>query len=239
MSAIPVKLADRLATQDREEQSVGIIPPSWERWLGNLDVVEISMEGNRERITRQELCTFVEANAEPRPLDAFVRVLQWGYGNGGRGPSRARKILVGGTHDKAKNLPYLPEVGERLARSIEVIQASNARDSYSFMRHGDGYLKGLGPAFFTKWMYAVSANGDAFNATAFPILDELIQTWVGRETQGEVRLRYGSASDYARYVDLLDHWAETSGPTNLTRIDVEQAIFTLERERRRNKETSE
>jgi hypothetical protein len=221
-------LQERLDTWNPQQQGVQYLPWRWAEWLTGIDTVTLPLEDARATITRSEMCTFVDDHVDERPVDALVTVLQWGYGVGGRGPSRARKILTGGVHDAARTRPADPTVATRLAASADTVRTRTPREAYAQMAYGDGKIAGLGPAFFTKWLYAVSAKGDPRNPAALPVLDGLVQNWISRETGN--RLRYGRADDYARYVDLLDEWTSLAPQT--TRVDVELAIFTLERERR-------
>ncbi|WP_062301063.1 8-oxoguanine DNA glycosylase OGG fold protein [Demequina subtropica] len=224
----PAALRARLDEGTPAQPGMDYIPVRWAEWIDDLGVVTLPMDGPRASIDRAQMCAFVHEHVDARPVDAFVTVLQWGYGTGGRGPSRARKMLTGGLHDAARARAYDPTVADKLAESVAVARTGDPREAYLQLARGSGKISGFGPAFFTKWLYAVSAQGDPRAATALPILDELLQTWIARESGTE--LRYGDADDYARYVDILDAWAAEAGAA---RIDVELAIFTLERERRR------
>lgn len=228
MTTMPRPIRERIEAGPRTDGEGEYVPATWERWLTGIPHDPYLVAADSGRIDRAGMCDYVSRVATASPVDAFIRVLQWGYGSSGRGPSRARRMLVGGTYDPKFALKYDASVGERLARSVEAIPQLDPEGAYRHMRSGDGYIRGLGPAFFTKWLYAVSAAGDPRNPLALPVLDNLVQTWLRRE-EG-VKLSYGSASDYATYVALLDEWKSPND--GVERLDVELAIFRLEREHR-------
>lgn len=90
--------------------------------------------------------------------------------------------------------------------------------------YGDGRLKYLGGAFFTKWLYFVSAVDGVDAANAAPILDKRVTDWL-RETAG-IGIHPNRTKSYVRYLDLLEDWG---GQFDRTRVQVEQAIFELTR----------
>ncbi|WP_062460812.1 8-oxoguanine DNA glycosylase OGG fold protein [Demequina soli] len=228
MTELPAALRGSLEKGAPSQDGMDYIPARWAEWLIGLPVSAGLLEGERAKIDRAQLCTFVHESVDTHPVDALVAVYQWGYGTGGRGPSRARKILTGGVHDVARTRAYDPTVAERLADSVTLARSGKPYGAYAQLARGAGRISGFGPAFFTKWLYAVSAQGDPRSSTALPILDSLVQDWIKREAG--ITLRTGNAKDYAAYVDLLDEWADTTDAT--VRIDVELAIFALERAHR-------
>jgi len=228
---MPATLRVKLSSGAPKDQEVHFYPATWRRWLGDLEGIQpISGEG-KAFITRQAICDAVSEHGRARPADAFITVLQWGFGPGGRGASRARRMLTGGDHDPRHENGFDATVADRLAGSIDPILTGDPSTAYAYFRGSDTAIKGLGPAFFTKWIYAVSARGEWRSPQALPILDDLVQRWLQRETEGQVVLQYGSTGDYARYVALLDDWAQMEA--GLVRVDIESAVFGLEREYRR------
>ena len=85
-----------------------------------------------------------------------------------------------------------------------------------------GLIGGLGAAFFTKWLYFITARGDAASVSAAPVLDVLVISWLA--SHGGPALRAGYTDDYARYVETLKSWG---APHGLTPVDVEERIFGL------------
>lgn len=227
---MPISLRERLDSNPPADHEYYFYPATWRRWLGDLYGIQPITGDGKASISRQAICDAVSHYGRTRPADAFITVLQWGFGPGGRGASRARRMLTGGEHDPKLKRAFAPAVEDRLAGSIEPILTGDPSTAYAYFRDVDNAIKGLGPAFFTKWIYAVSARGDWRSPQALPILDDLVQRWLQRETEGRLVLQYGSTSDYIRYVELLDEWAQPE--EGLVRVDIESAIFGLEREYR-------
>lgn len=94
-------------------------------------------------------------------------------------------------------------------------------EAYRWLNNASGRVAGLGPAFFTTWLYFVTARGDATAPAASPVLDALVLTWLGSHG---VRLRAGCTDDFARYLDTLRTWGE---PHDLAPAQVEERIFRL------------
>lgn len=97
---------------------------------------------------------------------------------------------------------------------------------YRFLNTQDGKISNLGPAFFTKWLYFVTADGSVDGGPqAAPILDVLVLNWL--RTKADLRLRTGWTVDYETYLDLLTTWGK---PYGIHRAGVEERIFRLIRE---------
>jgi hypothetical protein len=225
MTALPHILRDELARPKASQGKMTYYPKTWASWLTGIDEVTLDLTADVATIDRQGMCSFVSQNVAEHPVDAFVKVFQWGYGTSARGASRARRILTGGVHDRARTRSFDPLVADKLHASIDPILNGGPRAAYAQLASGEGKIAGFGPAFFTKWMYAVSSDGNASNPEALPVLDALVRDWLSREA--DVHLHYVSATDYARYVDVLDEWAAAGD--GLVRTDIELAIFRLER----------
>lgn len=79
--------------------------------------------------------------------DLAVATLVWGFGPTGYGPQRTKQILAADPH------------GHRLEAGLEPLlddspTADGLRAAYiSFCRRQPAYVRGLGPAFFTKLLY--------------------------------------------------------------------------------------
>lgn len=175
-----------------------------------LDGLELKVDraGTAEAVTRRI------ANGD-YPA-AFVAAMVWGHGSTGYGPYRTAWALTGSRTPRGR--PVDAVVVERLQESARLVTTEGPVAAYRYLRNA-GRIPGLGPAFFTKWMYFASADGQPYGPQAAPILDQLVSGWLGRH---DVSLRYGSTADYGRYVDLLSAWGEISGRTP---VEVEEAIF--------------
>ncbi|MGX5653306.1 8-oxoguanine DNA glycosylase OGG fold protein [Geodermatophilus nigrescens] len=92
-----------------------------------------------------------------RPVtDLFVLTMAWGYGNVGYGRYRTRRMLVA-TDDVAGRLQraLAPLQGPALATPDQIAAAYR-----SLGWGGTSRIRGLGPAFFTKLMYAAGHRHD-------------------------------------------------------------------------------
>lgn len=181
-------------------------------------------------------------------IRAYVAVNAWGHGDAGYGPSRVAKALAGvdalakPSVDPAP-IPVDSTVLDRLGEAARVtLDADYARtvsaddgwsvpgfplgpDTYGYYYLNNtsaGHIKNLGPAFFTKWLWAVSTQGNAYAASALPILDNRVMTWINSHT--DAGLVDARTSSYGHYVDLLRQWASET-ETSPTRV--EEAIFAL------------
>ncbi len=159
----------------------------------------------------------------PRDVTAaFTVAMIWGHGSTGYGPYRTATILTASR--SPKNVPVDATVRGRLGESVEVAREAGSVEGYRFLNNRPGKVSGLGPAFFTKWLYFVTARGEARSASAAPVLDGLVLAWL---TARGVPLRAGYTDDYARYVETLTHWG---APHGLAPVAVEERIFRLIRD---------
>jgi hypothetical protein len=138
-------------------------------------------------------------------LGAFVVSQVWGYGLSGYGPFRVRRVL-----DQPEAAVHLRASYDELCRDGPV--AGFAAFS------GQHRLRGLGPAFFTKFMYLADPARRAL------VLDEYVLTWLRQH--GEVKLsRNPRPADYERYLQVVGGWA---AGLDVPGEAVERLIFTAE-----------
>ena len=74
--------------------------------------------------------------------------------------------------------------------------------------HKDCGLRGLGPAFGTKYIYFIQPRDQAVRALIF---DRLVADWLGRETNLGLSAGAWSVAMYARYLDAMHAWASSLG----------------------------
>lgn len=119
------------------------VPASWsgiEPWPA-----ELADRTRQEAValSRTQVLTAVRDPASALPwTEALVATYVWGQGNNGYGPYRLGKIL------------QEPSVEAALARAAAILVENGAVAAY---RELDEAIKGLGPAFFTKFLYFVDA----------------------------------------------------------------------------------
>lgn len=158
-----------------------------------------------------------EVCSEDRAIRLFMASMIWGFGEAGYGPFRTRRILDS------------PEASANL-RELATIASENggqaAFDHFADMRNKDrNYLKFLGPAFGTKYIYfAQSAKNPQ---TTTPVMDAVVRRWfVSNTPDTRLVLHYWDPASYATYVQLLTLWAKELSPEDPLRLDqVEYLIF--------------
>lgn len=129
---------------------------------------------------------------------AFIAVMAWGFGRVGYGIHRTRRILTETTNAR-----------ERLRLVAQTVADSGAIAAYArFARRDDSRLRGLGPAFGTKYLYFCQPTGPGVRAL---ILDDLVAAWLLRETKLDVPSAVWSEATYRRYLDRMHAWAAELG----------------------------
>lgn len=182
------------------------------------------------RLTRGDLFQRAALFAQ-RPDDEHAclgllwHVLSWGSGLARR--NNRRRIEAFTNQDERTERVALLCAAASSARNGE------RRTAYgSLIRRGGGVIPGLGPAFFTKFLYFSSMATSHEAAQPCLILDARVATSL--HTAGWKTVPKGSfnwyTDQYVAYCELLDRWASqlTSSTGRLVRPDeIERALFTL------------
>lgn len=176
-----------------------------------------------QRLDRDEVATIVAERLRASEVaPALVVAMIWGHGDSGYGPYRTALVLTG--RSRPKGHPADPKVLEKLQQSTIVLKQQGPIEAFRRLNNA-GHIAGLGPAFFTKWLYFVSAAEDPRGPNATPILDRLVTSWFWQQT--ETRLRYARTDDYDAYGRILRAWGE---PFDKSPVQVEESIFGLIRD---------
>ncbi len=219
----PRQLLPLLSSGQVRQRAFGWPRSRWEKWLTDVKGAERSLEGLPAELDRPATAGIVQRNVESDDYAAaFVAAMVWGHGYSGYGPYRTAWALTSSRTPRSR--PVEPAVVRRLRESCSMVRQEGPVASYRYLNNR-GHIAGLGPAFFTKWLYFSSADGRPYGDQAAPILDALITFWL-RENAG-VQLRYGRTSDYETYLDLLHEWGT---PHGRNAVEVEEAIFRLIRD---------
>lgn len=228
MAAVPLEmpawLGDAVEQQSEGFRRAKVLSESWEREVGDLPGINLNLRALDGVFGREEMVVLVDAAMSAgRTADAFVLTMIWGHGPSGYGASRTRRILTTGADAEVVS----PEVLRNLKLAAELTVADD--DGYASFFHlnnrGAGACVGLGPSFFTKWLYAASARGEALSPRALPILDEVVRSGVQGVFVPE--LRRGKSTDYATFVRATRSWAQelsTAGKV-VSAASVEEAVF--------------
>ena len=126
---------------------------------------------------------------------AFLAAMVWGYGSVGYGRHRVREILEG-----------TPRPVERLLTIAQTLKSRGAVAAYHRLADGnDCRLRGLGPAFGTKYLYYCQPDGTQPMAL---IHDSNIAVWFWRNAGVELPCDAWSRSAYATYLAQMHEWAD-------------------------------
>lgn len=229
LPVVPETLAVRLSAEIPSQRSF-----VWNRipWMKvGKDVPEISksLHSLPDALNRESTRETVQINLQNgQVLAAFVPVLIWG-GPGGYGPFRARSILTGVRNRSNAEAPIDPLVQFKLREAAATVRTAGPEEAFRLMNN-EGKVKYLGGAFFTKWLSFASMVDSTDGPMVAPILDKRVRDWIAQNTAQNqtIELSTTSTADYRRYLELLDAWG---GPFGRTRVQVEQSIFDLTRDR--------
>ena len=145
------------------------------------------------RASVRDVCadaTHDEAAAER----AFLAVMVWGYGRVGYGRHRVHEILSA-----------TPRSAERLVTVVRTLAASGAVAAYhSLGDDEDCRLKGLGPAFGTKYLYFCQPDGAEPVAL---IHDSNVVKWFKRHAALDLSCDGWDESIYSGYLNQMRGWA--------------------------------
>lgn len=193
---------------------------AWLHSLGRFPGVETAVIELPAAVDRRIVATRVEELLEcEHVVPAFVTAMIWGHGASNYGPFRTADILTAVGDPLRANISNA--VLDRLHESIQRARHEGAVEGFRYLNN-QGHIKGLGPAFFTKWLYFVTARGQERSAQAAPVLDQLVTSWL--KCEAHIQLRTAKTPDYQRYVELLREWGQ---PHQLTPVEVEERIFRL------------
>lgn len=251
-----VRAFQRWDGSDRQPQSeFAWKPASWHRRFKNISVghgvdlrkaVETVQENapgesgsqrstvNREIVTTlfkpETLRSGSENQRRQAVVTAFVASMVWGYGQVGYGPYRTERVLTSS-----------PNAIDSLVEVAQIAQDPKRGGLEAFkhiqkerQRPGD-YLKYLGPAFGTKYLYFLTKASSDVGTT--PVMDALVAKWFRRYATSIAgfNLSWWDSASYERYLLALETWAREirdahprSAPLDLD--DVEFLIFSTTRD---------
>lgn len=176
-------------------------PLIWGPWLQEgggskaIEVLNWLLQSNPETIDRSQLQSMAkEATSSDSRRALFIATMIWGSGTtNGRGPRYTCAALQSGDLD------------ETLKITQDLVEADELAEAYR--RFSSSNVDGVGPSFFTKWLWAVGSNGNKPRSPL--ILDDRVWSslgslgWDSKEAAG-TRLR---AKRYEAYVDAVHEWA--------------------------------
>lgn len=170
-----------------------------------------------------------DTDGSPNPqavATAFIAAMIWGYGTSGYGPYRTARVLSTDP-DAMEHLIEIANIAQDPAQGGLAAFTKIAEQRAAGVR----YLKYLGPAFGTKFLYFLTAASDEVETT--PVLDAVVRRWFRDEAHETLYTTWWDPDSYAKYLGLLDEWRKqlpaATGSTTLKREDVELLIFASAR----------
>lgn len=156
---------------------------------------------------------------EDTAAEVFLLAMLWGYGPVGYGPFRTRRIL-----DR-------PEAKSELLEVARVAQQEGGLAAFELVaarrRSTSAFLKWLGPAFGTKYIYFLTAMNPELQPA--PVMDAVVYRWFRKHAPDRsLRVDYWDSVSYRRFLDSLAEWAQEIGHRYGHEIgldDVEYLIF--------------
>jgi hypothetical protein len=195
------------------KQRVDFVESTWRRWLHHdgipHDAVDIAFSAIGEAtVSRPELRDLSQrADTNDERLGLLIATLVWGRGK--RNARMRDPILRTLTH---------PDRDRVLGRTADLARDGAVADAYE-----QWTLPGLGPAFFSKWLWAISSP---VPEKCSLVLDARV--WATLRTIGwDSRSAAGSTKwplRYAAYVKACHGCAAALGP-KVSAEDVEYALF--------------
>jgi hypothetical protein len=131
----------------------------------------------------------------------LINTFGWGWGGTSLGPSRLARVLESNDPQTIEN---------NLAKAVATLATSGAVAAYWDLNNSSRYyLKHLGPAFFTKFLY-FAAEESPRTAPRPLILDKIVAGRVNALIGRRGRLATGgwTTRDYAFYLALMDRLAK-------------------------------
>ncbi len=232
--AIEARLDDGLLQQE----SIGWSSKTWLKWFQMGSPEGVVLQGlvgqplSRSSIldTAEGLINLPDDQRKLGVEHLFLRSQVWGFGTVGYGAYRTSRIMS------------LREFKPTISRAFEVLHDEGAVVAYESMRPGgENYLRGLGPAFATKFLYFAGYRLLPPKALKPLILDSLVGAALHTAEPSVFGPRAGRAWDRGAYKEYLEaaRWAMAhSTKYVLLPEDTERVLFEMGKELRTGKPPS-
>jgi hypothetical protein len=169
----------------------------WSQAFPAFERTFVSLPELLDRETVRQACLGA-ADSPTSATSAFLVVMAWGFGSVGYGRYRTQGILAN-----------TPDAGGRLHAVARTLAKEGADGAYRRLaRPADCQLRGLGPAFGTKFLYFCQPPGQTVTAL---ILDQLVSIWLARNTGVVLDSVTWSPPTYRRYLSYMHAWAAATG----------------------------
>lgn len=192
---------------------------SWTNQLGQYEDFFKELKGDRiDRKQAVQLAPIV--TNEEEAVQVFLLAMLWGHGLVGYGPFRTRRIL-----DR-------PEAASELLEVAQVAQRDGGLAAFRLVvdrrSEGEGsFLKWLGPAFGTKYIYFLTAKNSPQEPA--PVMDAVVYRWFRKHAPDrKLRVDFWHTPSYEQFLKSLEEWASDINQRFGDEIridDVEYLIF--------------
>ncbi|WP_336245080.1 MULTISPECIES: hypothetical protein [Paeniglutamicibacter] len=191
---------------------------SWSRHLPEYASFLASLGTDRMDRT-QAIAAAPDVVDEDTAVQVFLLSMLWGYGPVGYGPFRTRRVL-----ERAEAKSELLEVAQEAKQAGGLAAFELIADR---RRQSRSYLKWLGPAFGTKYIYFLTAQ-DTKHRPA-PVMDAVVYRWFRTHVPNRpLIVDFWHAPSYRMFLESLNEWSAGLGgePGQELRVDdVEYLIF--------------
>jgi hypothetical protein len=184
------------------------IPWPRHRWIEHFPQYEDLFAVLPDRVSRQDVVA-VAARAdesEEMAYRAFLASMVWGYGNVGYARLRTSRCLED------------PAAVKHLVDAARTVKSAGAVAGYKCLA-GRCRIKGLGPAFGTKFLYFCSKTGAWPTALIF---DSLVAGWLQQNSHVRINPLSWNSANYGRYMAAMTEWADAVGVES---DEIELCIF--------------
>ncbi|WP_155807489.1 8-oxoguanine DNA glycosylase OGG fold protein [Brevibacterium sp. VCM10] len=171
---------------------------SWTNQLGQYEDFFKELKGDPiDRKQAVQLAPVV--TNEEEAVQVFLLAMLWGYGLVGYGPFRTRRIL-----DR-------PEAAAELFEVAHVAQSDGGLAAFKLIadrRNGGerSFLKWLGPAFGTKYIYFLTAKNNPQEPA--PVMDAVVYRWFRKHAPDrKLRVGFWHTPSYKQFLNSLEEWA--------------------------------
>lgn len=217
--SIPSELREAFARWDRAGRP-SAEPSPWRRtfWEARVAVPEKLSSVPIDREVATEWARRVTAGDRVSQAQAFVVAMIWGHGPVPYGPYRTQRIM-----EQSQFSDHLAEVTEATLYRGGIAGYRTVYEHRWLGEHRDpGYLKWLGPAFGTKYLYFLTRAHRPGEIT--PVLDDVVRRWF-RAYVPQINVEIGDwehPDRYQAFVETVQEWgAELGIPSD----EVEHLIF--------------
>lgn len=191
---------------------------SWSRHLPD-HASFLSSLGTDRMDRAQAIAAAPDVVDEDTAVQVFLLSMLWGYGPVGYGPFRTRRVL-----ERAEAKSELLEVAQEARKSGGLAAFELIADR---RRQTRSYLKWLGPAFGTKYIYFLTAQ-DTQHEPA-PVMDAVVYRWFRTHVPDRpLIVDFWHAPSYGTFLESLNEWSAglSREPGQELRVDdVEYLIF--------------